>query len=368
MVAPLNTQRISGFYCYTPEEQKRLRKIYRGVESVMEDVLNYNYTSFPTVGLIEDFEKEMDHFKMNAQVFKIQDTPYFLKPTSESVAYPIVFSNTALQLPHKWYSVGPVFRNESKAVQRMVRNRQIRYFFESHAFFKTKLQAEKQIKDVLNEMKLYFEALGIFGQIRLRPIEDTFPGAEKTFAIDVPLENGKAAQVCTMHYLGTRFSEIYSNNKISAHGVCMGFTERVLGIQRSLYNEALKWIDNPYSIISFGLKDKKENTLKPELKGVYSWAIRENQRTTEEVKKYIQLYTPCFYFLYGPKEKKGALDIRYIHVETNEVFENLETVTKCITQKRHTLLENMKKLCIQRGKKLSNEVYGDPISVENIQL
>lgn len=368
MDVPLNPQRISGFYCYTPEEQKRLRKIYRGVESIMEDTLNYDYTSFPTVGLYQDFEKELAHFKMNAQIFKIQGTPYFLKPTSESVAYPIVFSNTTLQLPHKWYSVGPVFRNESKAVQRMVRNRQIRYFFESHAFFKTKLQAEKQIKNVLNEMKLYFETLGLFGQVRLRPIEDTFPGAEKTFAIDVPLENGKAAQVCTMHYLGSKFSEIYSNGKISAHGVCMGFTERILGIQKSLYKESLKWIDNPYSIVSFGLKDRTGATLKPKLSGVYSWNIRENQRTAEEIKKYLQLYNPCFYFLYGLKEKEGALNIKYIHAETLEVSENIQNVTKCISQKRQTLLRTMKELCIQRGKKLSNKVYGTPISVQNIQL
>ena len=114
----------------------------------------------------------------------------------------------------------------------------------------------------------------------------------------------------------------------------MGFTERVLGIQRSLYNESLKWIDNPYSIVSFGLKDKKGDTLKPELSVAYSWNIRENQRTAEEIKKYLQLYNPCFYFLYGLKEKEGALNIKYIHAETREVFQNIE-ISSCAVLTRY---------------------------------
>ena len=256
---------ISGFYVHDFLEVKRMNEFNSCYNELIENE-GFLPRYFPTVGLLKDLEKEKSHINMKPEVYTIHNTDYFLKPTSEAIAYPLTYGNAALKTPFKWYSVGPAFRNESKYCRKYERHKEIAFFHESHGIYSTENLALLDIKKLLPLISTFLLEQGIPHRIHLRPPQDTFLGAEKTYAYDTVTPEGKVLQILTVHYLGTNFSKAYKIGH-DFYGICFGHSQRIIGALKNLYKDDLRWVKNPYKIISYKKlveysKEKKQNIKK----------------------------------------------------------------------------------------------------------
>jgi prolyl-tRNA synthetase len=62
---------ITGFYVYDHIDVKSIRILQKKFDDLIQQ-LGYQPYHFPSVGLLEDLEKQKSHFKMNAEVLKLQ--------------------------------------------------------------------------------------------------------------------------------------------------------------------------------------------------------------------------------------------------------------------------------------------------------
>ena len=240
--------KISGFYVHDFLQVKRMNKINLCYNELIEEI-GFLPRCFPCIGLNSDLEKETSHMKMKAEVYYLEGTPYFLRPTSEAIAYPLTYGDASLKTPFRWYSIGPAFRNESKYCRKYERHKEISFFHESHAIYSTAEKAELQVEALLPLISNFLDEQGLPHVVNIRPIEDTFPGAEKTYAFDTITDKGTVLQILTLHYLGSNFSKAYKQGG-QFYGVCFGHSERIIGALNEHYKEDLRWVKNPYPIIS----------------------------------------------------------------------------------------------------------------------
>ena len=336
----MDVNRISGFYFHDFLEVKRLQEMYSRYNAKLEE-LGYFPRHFPTVGLLSDLEKEKNHLKFTPEVYVISQTDYFLKPTSEAVAYPTTYGDPSLRTPYRWYQVGPVFRNESKYCRKYERSKQIAFFHESHGIFSTKEMALEELDKVMKVVREFLDHYGIPYKIHVRPPEDTFLGAQTTYAFDTVLPSrGKVLQTITLHDLGSNFSKAYKPGVTDFYGICWGHSQRLLGTLKALYGGDLKWIDNPYKILT--LKDLRN----------YNQSLKEKDRVEDLdlIRK-----EALRHFDSVCSEVRGGV---YVCPELSDAELSLSQVSELIEDKKKSLVEKIKKMHDLSGDLLNPNVYG----------
>lgn len=227
---------ISGFYDYDHTDCRIMDQIIYRAKDLLA-LRGFQHHRYPKVGLFKNFEKEKEHFKLNNQVFKLEDNRYYLSATGQSIMYPIVYEKKDNFYPLKWYDYGPVWRNQTKVTKKYLRCKQISFFFEAHAILTNEKEAKSEFKDWVSVLKDFFKLIGLKGlTVVERPPQDKFKGAESTFAFDCTIGEN-TYQIGSIHYLGQNFNNAYNPVKQSTFGYCWGFSERLLGVLKMQYGQ-----------------------------------------------------------------------------------------------------------------------------------
>lgn len=220
-----NTPKIKGCYVFNPFETKLQRNIIAYFNERLE-LRGYLPYTFPSIGLLSHLELERSFYQLNNECFKI-DKNYYLKPTSEAIAYPFLARKQFRNF--KFYSVGSAFRNETRQCKKFVRHRQIAFFHEAHAIVEEQY-SEKTFDEAVQLYDELFMTLQIPVIKSYRPQEDRFPGAEKTLAYDC---STTGVQLASIHLLHKTFLEAFEVD-CKKRVICFGFTQRVQGSLKSI--------------------------------------------------------------------------------------------------------------------------------------
>ncbi|RZK73627.1 MAG: proline--tRNA ligase, partial [Pedobacter sp.] len=181
---------------------------------------------FPLLIPLEFLSKEADHIegfakecavvthhrlKMNEQGTLVPDgklaTPYVIRPTSEAIIGHTVskWIQTYRDLPLKLNQWCNVMRWEMRP--RMFLRTSEFLWQEGHTVFENSQEAQDDAKQMI---KLYYNF--ITNELAMPAIEgektpdERFPGANDTYTVEVMMQDGKALQAATSHYLGQSFS------------------------------------------------------------------------------------------------------------------------------------------------------------------
>jgi len=213
---------LKGFYILNSYDTKLMLEISSKLNQLLE-LKGYERYTFPTIGRVEDLQKEKNFFEFKRQTFILEGNEFYIKPTSEAIAYPIIFDNKQIN-EFKFYLQGPVFRKESKACKKFFRHREIAFFHEAHAIV-SEDNAITTLNEALQIYKEFFKILNLDYELEIRSKEDTFPGAQITYAFD---SKKTKVQLGSVHLLDKNFSTVFgdtSNRRI----ICFGISERILG-------------------------------------------------------------------------------------------------------------------------------------------
>ncbi len=208
---------IKGFLVHRPWSTIAFRHIYRLFENELEED-GHLPVIFPTLIPEENFLKEKEHVEGFApEVFWVTekgreklDRKLALRPTSETAFYQMygLWVESFSQLPMKLYQSCSVFRAE-KETNPFLRGSEF-LWIETHDLFTSAEEALKQTrKDFEIQRAVCTENLGIEFLAFERPQWDKFAGAEKTFAYDCLMPDGKAFQFGSTHYLGDNFTKAF---------------------------------------------------------------------------------------------------------------------------------------------------------------
>jgi prolyl-tRNA synthetase len=138
------------------------------------------------------------------------ESPYVIRPTSETIIGKIVskWIKTYRDLPLKLNQWCNVMRWEMRP--RLFLRTSEFLWQEGHTIFETEQEATR---DALEMLDLYYDL--IEGDLAMPAIkgektnEEKFPGAKNTYTIEVMMQDGKALQAGTSHYLGQTFSKAF---------------------------------------------------------------------------------------------------------------------------------------------------------------
>lgn len=240
-----NRYGVKGFVVYRPYAMMIVKRIYEMFERELE-ARGHKPALFPLVIPERMLRKEAEHIKgFEGQVFWVTKAGHddleeklALRPTSETAIYPIysLWIKSYKDLPLKIYQSVSVYRYETKMTRPLLRGREF-LWIETHDAFRSEEEAMEQVKEDAEVFRrVVLERLGIpFLHLR-REEYDKFPGAEKSYAFDCLLPDGRVLQIGTTHYLGTKFSRVFEivyqdvdgENKY-AYQTCFG-----IGISRIL--------------------------------------------------------------------------------------------------------------------------------------
>jgi prolyl-tRNA synthetase len=137
---------------------------------------------------------------------------YAIRPTSETIIYPHfatwIKKDGIYPKINQWANV---VRWETKTTQPFIRSREF-LWQEGHTCHPSKDSALKEVYDILDIYKNIYEKLLAVPVIAgVKTPSETFPGAELTTTIEGYLpDSGKGIQAATSHYLGEKFSRIFS--------------------------------------------------------------------------------------------------------------------------------------------------------------
>lgn len=213
-----NRYNVQGFIVHKPMAMRTFKKMYALFEKELEKD-GHEPSLFPTVIPEENFELEKKHAEgFVAEVFWITERGseklkrrLALRPTSETAMYQMysLWVRDHTDLPIKYYQSCTVFRNESETSP-FLRGREF-LWIEAHDAFASEKEAKDQItKDMGISTKVLGESMGLSFLIFDRPQWDKFPGAEHTYATDVPMPDGKTLQVASTHLLGQNFAKAFN--------------------------------------------------------------------------------------------------------------------------------------------------------------
>lgn len=244
---------IRGFLVHRPWSAIAFRHIYRLFETELE-LDGHQPVIFPTLIPEENFLKEKEHVEGFApEVFWVTEKgneklerKLALRPTSETAFYHMyaLWVESFKDLPLKLYQSCSVFRAE-KETNPFLRGSEF-LWIETHDLFATREEAVAQTQsDLTTTRKIAYDSLGIAFLPFERPQWDKFAGAEKTFAYDCLMPDGKAFQFGSTHLLGQHFTKAFDVNFTDAEGtkknpysICFGpGIWRVLGAVVSIHGD-----------------------------------------------------------------------------------------------------------------------------------
>jgi prolyl-tRNA synthetase len=137
-------------------------------------------------------------------------SPYIIRPTSEAIIGHTVakWINTYRDLPLKLNQWCNVMRWEMRP--RLFLRTSEFLWQEGHTVFATEQEAHE---DALKMLEMYYEFiandLAMPAMKGKKTEEEKFPGASDTYTIEVVMQDGKALQAATSHYLGQSFSKAF---------------------------------------------------------------------------------------------------------------------------------------------------------------
>ena len=217
---------VKGFVVYRPNAMKIVARIYRMLEGELERA-GHRQVLFPVVIPLSNMKKETEHVKgFEDQVFMIEracgeelQEKLVLRPTSETAVYPMValWVRSYGHLPLKMYQSVAVYRHETKATRPLLRGREF-LWIETHDVFPTEKEAEEQVLQDLDVEKRVCQELGLAFMVADREPWDKFPGAEYSYAYDVPLPDGHVIQIGTTHYLKDKFTKAFDVSFLGRDG------------------------------------------------------------------------------------------------------------------------------------------------------
>ena len=164
--------------------------------------------------------------------------PLAVRPTSEVIMYYMFkyWIRGYRDLPLKVNQWCNIVRWETKATKPFIRDREI-LWHECHTAHRTKEDAMNQVFDALElyrELMEQYCALPVF--ILRRSELDKFSGAEKTYALETILKDGKLLQIGTAHLLDQGFAHAYDIKFRDENGeskyvwqTSWGFSTRLIG-------------------------------------------------------------------------------------------------------------------------------------------
>lgn len=164
-------------------------------------------------------------------------SPYIIRPTSEAMIGHVISNwiNTYRDLPLKLNQWCNVMRWEMRP--RLFLRTSEFLWQEGHTVFATEEEAHKDAKLML---QTYFDFMtqtlalpAITGE---KTPEERFPGAKNTYTLEVMMQDGKALQAGTSHYLGQSFSNAFNiqftnanNQQETAYTASWGISTRLIG-------------------------------------------------------------------------------------------------------------------------------------------
>ncbi len=282
---------IKGFLVHRPWSTIAFRKIYSLYEKELE-LDNHSPVIFPTLIPEDNFLKEREHVEgFSPEVFWVTqkgseklERKLALRPTSETAFYQMfnLWIESFKDLPMKLYQSCSVFRAE-KETNPFLRGAEF-LWIETHDLFQTQKEALEQTqRDYEINKKVVDEQLGISFLAFERPQWDKFAGADKTFAYDCLMPDGKAFQIGATHYLGSHFTDAFKvryadpeGNQKTPFSTCFGpGIWRVMGAVISIHG------DNKGLILPFTIAPIQVIII-PILRGSESGKVLEK---SEELKK-----------------------------------------------------------------------------------
>ena len=196
---------------------------------------------------VEGFAKEMavvTHHRLKAidgvlgvdPEAKLEE-PYIIRPTSETII------GDAMSRWVKSYRDLPLLTNQWANVMRW--EMRTRLFLrtseflwqEGHTAHADKAGALEETMKMLEVYRSFAEDFMAMPVIAgEKPANERFPGADNTFSIEAMMQDGKALQAGTSHYLGTHFSNAQNiryqdreGNQTLAHTTSWGVSTRLIG-------------------------------------------------------------------------------------------------------------------------------------------
>ena len=164
-------------------------------------------------------------------------TPYIIRPTSEAIIGNIVskWIHTYRDLPLKLNQWCNVMRWEMRT--RLFLRTSEFLWQEGHTIFETEKEAQE---DALKMLDHYYDLVEhdlALPAIKGKKTEgEKFPGAVDTYTLEIIMQDGKALQGCTSHYLGHTFSKAFDisylgrdNKEHIAYTSSWGLSTRIIG-------------------------------------------------------------------------------------------------------------------------------------------
>lgn len=173
------------------------------------------------------------------------EEPYVVRPTSETIIGEAMsrWIQSYRDLPMKLNQWGNVMRWEMRT--RMFLRTSEFFWHEGHNAFSTKDEAVADTKHILGLYdKFFIEYLAIPGIKGIKTEDEKFPGADTTYCIETMMQDGKALQAATSHYLGQTFSKGFNikfQNKEGGedfvHTTSWAFTSRMIGAMIMIHGD-----------------------------------------------------------------------------------------------------------------------------------
>lgn len=165
------------------------------------------------------------------------EEPYVVRPTSETIIGDAMsrwvqsYRDLPLQL-NQWASV---LRWEMRT-RLFLRTAEF-FWHEGHNAFADHEGADQDCRHVMGLYEKFFtEYLAFDGFVGIKTPEETFPGANRTYAFEAMMQDGKALQAATTHDLGTTFAKTFNikyqgkdEQEHLCHTTSWAFSTRTIG-------------------------------------------------------------------------------------------------------------------------------------------
>ena len=165
------------------------------------------------------------------------EEPYVVRPTSETIIGDAMsrWIQSYRDLPMQLNQWAQVLRWEMRT--RLFLRTSEFFWHEGHNAFEDHAGAKADCLYVMDLYEKFFtEYLAFDGYVGVKTPDETFPGANKTYAFESMMQDGKALQAATTHDLGTTFAKTFNityqgkdEQEHMCHTTSWAFSTRVIG-------------------------------------------------------------------------------------------------------------------------------------------
>ena len=165
------------------------------------------------------------------------EEPYVVRPTSETIIGDAMsrWIQSYRDLPMQLNQWAQVLRWEMRT-RLFLRTAEF-FWHEGHNAFEDHEGADSDCLHVMGLYEKFFtEYLAFDGFIGVKTPEETFPGANRTYAFEAMMQDGKALQAATTHDLGTTFAKTFNityqgrdEKEHLCHTTSWAFSTRTIG-------------------------------------------------------------------------------------------------------------------------------------------